>query len=181
MATVKSLTSTPGLEGSLLRCQGHIGRSDRQRLRWRVGRRREKDTSEVGGGGGGGKCVHNVCVCACVCACARVCVCMCMHVRACERERDRESSAPWVGSGIPVDLDPYRYTIPRQPVSVHLVLPPRTTSPNYVHRFYWFKTHFSPLSSKHYQVIYIVPQKWYRVSKHIFPLFPVSITKLSTS
>ena len=33
MATVKSLTSTPGLEGSLLRCQGHIGRSDRQRLR----------------------------------------------------------------------------------------------------------------------------------------------------
>ena len=33
MATVKSLTSTPGLEGSLLRCQGHIGRSNRQRLR----------------------------------------------------------------------------------------------------------------------------------------------------
>ena len=33
MATVKSLTSTPGLEGSLLRCQGHIGRSDRQRVR----------------------------------------------------------------------------------------------------------------------------------------------------
>ena len=33
MATVKSLTSTSGLEGSLLRCQGHIGRSDRQRLR----------------------------------------------------------------------------------------------------------------------------------------------------
>ena len=31
MATVKSLTSMPGLEGSLLRCQGHIGRSDRQR------------------------------------------------------------------------------------------------------------------------------------------------------
>ena len=36
------------LEGSLLRCQGHIGRSDRQRLgegtktKWRVGRRREK-------------------------------------------------------------------------------------------------------------------------------------------
>ena len=28
MATVKSLTSTPGLEGSLLRCQGHIGRSE---------------------------------------------------------------------------------------------------------------------------------------------------------
>ena len=33
MATDKSLTSTPALEGSLLRCQGHIGRSDRQRLR----------------------------------------------------------------------------------------------------------------------------------------------------
>ena len=33
MATVKSLTSTPGLECSLLRCQGHIGRSDTQRLR----------------------------------------------------------------------------------------------------------------------------------------------------
>ena len=30
MATVKSLTSTPGLGGSLLRCQGHIGMSDRQ-------------------------------------------------------------------------------------------------------------------------------------------------------
>ena len=56
MATVKSLTSTSGLEGSLLRCQGHIGRSDRQRLREGrktrscVGRRREKDTSEGGGG-----------------------------------------------------------------------------------------------------------------------------------
>ena len=33
MATVKSLTSKSGLEGSFLRCQGHIGRSDRQRLR----------------------------------------------------------------------------------------------------------------------------------------------------
>ena len=50
---------------------------------------------------------------------------MCIRVR----QRDRESSAPWVGSGIPVDLDPYRYTVPRQPVSVHSVLPPRTASP----------------------------------------------------
>ena len=72
MATVKSLTSMPGLEleGSLLRCQGHIGRSDRQRLRegrktrWRVGRRREKDTFD-----GRGKCVHNVRVCVCARAC----------------------------------------------------------------------------------------------------------------
>ena len=29
-----------------------------------------------------------------------------------------------MGSGIPVDLDPYLYTVPRQPVSVHSVLPP---------------------------------------------------------
>ena len=62
MATVKSLTSMPGLEDSLLRCQGHIGRNDRQRLRegrktrWRVGRRREKDTSEGGGEGRGEVC-----------------------------------------------------------------------------------------------------------------------------
>ena len=129
MATVKSLTFTPGLEGSLLRCQGHIGRSDRQRLRegrktrWHVGRRREKDTSQGRRwGGGGGEGVHNVCVC------VRV------HLHACacvwERETERESSAPWVGSGIPVHLYTYRYTVPRQPVSVHSVLPLRTASPN---------------------------------------------------
>ena len=114
MATVKSLTSTPGLEGSLLRCQGHIGRSDRPRLRegrktrWRVGRR-DKDTGRGGGAGGEG----SVCI-MCVCVRVRACVCVytCMHVRACERERQRESSAPWVGSGIPVHLDPYRYTVP---------------------------------------------------------------------
>ena len=35
-----------------------------------------------------------------------------------------------MGSGIPVHLDPYRYTVPRQPVSVHSVLPPRTASPS---------------------------------------------------
>ena len=34
-----------------------------------------------------------------------------------------------MGSGIPVHLDPYRYTVPRQHVSVHSVLPPRTASP----------------------------------------------------
>ena len=34
-----------------------------------------------------------------------------------------------MGSGIPVHLDPYRYTVLRQPVSVHSVLPPRTASP----------------------------------------------------
>ena len=34
-----------------------------------------------------------------------------------------------MGSGIPVDLDPYRYTVSRQPLSVHSVLPPRTASP----------------------------------------------------
>ena len=81
MVTVKSLISTPGLEGSLLRCQGHIGRSDKQRLRegrkTSVGRRREKDTSE-GRGAGGSVCIMRVCVC----------VCTCMHVRV------RESSAP---------------------------------------------------------------------------------------
>ena len=47
-----------------------------------------------------------------------------------ERERERESSAPRVGSGIPVHLDLYRNTVPRQPVSVHSVLPPRTASPS---------------------------------------------------
>ena len=35
------------------------------------------------------------------------------------RARDTHSSASWVGSGIPVHLDPYRYAVPRQPVSVH--------------------------------------------------------------
>ena len=34
-----------------------------------------------------------------------------------------------MGSGIPIHLDPYRYTVPRQPVSVHSVLPPCTASP----------------------------------------------------
>ena len=73
--------------------------------------------------------MHNVCVCVRV---ACVCVCKCMHVRACERERDREreSSAPSVGSGIPVHLDPYQYTVPRQPVLEHSVLPTRTASPS---------------------------------------------------
>ena len=42
-------------------------------------------------------------------------------------EREKESSAPWVGSGIHLDL--YRYTIPRQLLSVHSVLPPHTASP----------------------------------------------------
>ena len=40
-----------------------------------------------------------------------------------------------MGSGIPVHLDPYRYTVPRQPVSVYSVLPPRTASPNYEQTF----------------------------------------------
>ena len=66
-----------------------------------------------------------MCVCVCVCVCARACKC----VRERERETERESSAPSVGSGIPVHLDPYRYTVPRQPVSVHSVLPSRTASP----------------------------------------------------
>ena len=34
-----------------------------------------------------------------------------------------------MGTGIPVHLDPYRYTVPRQPVSVHSVLPLGTASP----------------------------------------------------
>ena len=110
MATVKGLTSTPGLEGSLLRCQGHIGRSDRQRLRegrktrWRVGRRREKDMSEGGWGGSG----RSVCI---MCACARVCVFTCVHVRACEREFYPFSGFRYTGThtrtGIPYRGNPY--------------------------------------------------------------------------
>ena len=34
-----------------------------------------------------------------------------------------------MGSGLPVHLDLHRYTVLRQPVSVHSVLPPRTASP----------------------------------------------------
>ena len=65
-------------------------------------------------------------MCVCACVCARVCVCAraCM----CVREREREF-CPLSGFGIPVHLYPYRYTVPRQPVSVHTVLPPRTASP----------------------------------------------------
>ena len=72
--------------------------------------------------------MHNVCVCACVCAYVCVCARACMCVRVRERDRQTESSAHRVGSGIQVHLDPYRYTVPSQPGSVHSVLPPRTAS-----------------------------------------------------
>ena len=73
---------------------------------------------------GGRECVHNVCVC--------VCECTCMHVHACERERERQRERVLPLEWVPVYLDPYWYTVPRQPVSVHSVLPPRTASP--IHR-----------------------------------------------
>ena len=68
---------------------------------------------------GSGSCLDSVCI---MCVCARACMCV--------RVTERESSAPWMGSSIPVHLDPYWYTVPRQPVSVHSVLPPRTASPS---------------------------------------------------
>ena len=115
MATVKSLTSRPGLEGSLLRCQGHNGRSNRQRLRVLSVFLFLKP-----------KCLHMLAL-----PLSFLTTINSYSSRAAIFVRDRESSAPWVGSGIPVHLDPYRYTVPRQPVSVHSVLPPRTASSNH--------------------------------------------------